>query len=165
VFLAGVHTIPFMYSLCMNRQRRNQEVGQKHYYNNDNAFLSLFHSSLNVVVRILCFLNLLICFFEDKVKGWAGNECLRYTRDSTGYCDASGVCISSCDQVPGQSSIALVSCGSSVCRRLANCVPGELIQNADQVTEICFTSRDVPSCPAVNCTGLISFFLFCFAAL
>jgi hypothetical protein len=61
---------------------------------------------------------------SQRLAGWAGATCLRYTVDSFGYCDETATCLAtinaaSCSRPPLQ---PLVSCGSVGCIRATTCV-------------------------------------------
>jgi len=84
------------------------------------------------------FVNFFYLSFLDKVAGWAGNTCEKYTVDSSGYCDSTGTCISSCTQVFGQTRVPLGSCGSSACQKVT----------FDCITLLCFGGA--PTCKIMS---------------
>jgi len=97
-------------------------------------------------VSEVCYTNIntagctdVIC--SSQVKGWSGTTCQAYSLDSSGYCDASGMCDTSttaCEAVAGQGTADLASCGSAACQMA--CPAGGTATSYDEVSEICYTS-------------------------
>jgi hypothetical protein len=79
--------------------------------------------------------------------GWNGRTCERYNRASSGRCDATGACITTCAAIPSQSIVPHVSCGHVGCIRPNSCVSGSNADSSPSVDSLCFTDGARHSCP------------------
>jgi hypothetical protein len=79
--------------------------------------------------------------------GWNGRTCERYNRASSGRCDATGACITTCAAIPSQSTVPHVSCGHVGCIRPNSCVSGSNGDSSPSVDSLCFTDGARHGCP------------------
>ena len=79
--------------------------------------------------------------------GWNGRTCQRYNRASSGRCDATGACITSCAAVPSQTIVPHISCGNVGCVRPNTCVNGTNSASFSSINSLCFTDGMQHNCP------------------
>jgi hypothetical protein len=87
---------------------------------------------------------------SQRLAGWAGATCLRYTVDSFGYCDETASCLrdDQCGKLFSSATAPLVSCGSIGCIRATTCVENNPLTTADSVGKVCFTDNSQHGCPS-----------------
>jgi hypothetical protein len=85
---------------------------------------------------------------SNVLAGWNGRVCERYSRSSFGRCDETGACITSCSQVPLQTTVVHLACDHIGCVKPGACVNGTNANSSPLLSSVCFTDNTRHNCPA-----------------